>query len=359
MRDPSRAIASAALGIVLAASTGLLASGNPTSAVAANQPGTIRLLPHPLAGSRVWDWSAGCPLGPRTGASCEGAGPVLGSAQLNGDEWNLGVTKPLEGDVRMSVTPRGGLTVRGELPVAPPCTAATCLAPSANTWVRGYTNISYGKNPCRARTSPAGDPSLRLPVKVSALPTDLVGTTSYSSQASQTTYDIAYDMWLNPSGTQYPCRTQGTVEVMLWINYDRQAFNPSTAVAAASVPYAVDGVPHSGTNAWSASVLNIYRSGKTSPYGGTIYLVLNAQNVVPAGTVSVDVTKALSAVDSLLGQDYGWSNFSSHYWLDTIPFGIEFGPASAQAWGTGPTDFTLRLTSYCFGLNATVAQPKC
>ena len=359
MRHPGGAIASAALVIVLAVSAGLFTPGNPTSAEVATQPDTIRLLPVPSAGGRVWNWSAACPLGPRTGTRCAGAGPVLGSAQLNGDEWNLGVTTPQEGDVRMSMTPTGGLTVRGELPVAPPCTAATCLAPSANTWVRGYTNVSYGKNPCRAGTSPAGEPALRLPVKVNALPTDLVGTTSYASQASQTTYDIAYDMWLNPSGTQYPCRTQGTVEVMLWVDYDQQAVLPSTPVASSSIPYAVGGIARPGTNAWSTFVLNVYRSGKTSSYGGTVFFVLNAGDVVPAGTVSVDVTKALSAVGLLLEQDYGWSDFASRYWLDTIPFGMEFGPANAHPWGNGATDFTLRLASYCLGLNATVAHPKC
>jgi len=359
MRRPGLAFASAALVIVLAVSTGPLAPDNPTSAAAATQTNSIRLLPVPSAGGRVWDWSAACPLGPRMGARCQGAGPVLGRAQLNGDEWNLGVTTPAEGDVRMSMTPTGGLTVRGELPAAPPCTAATCLAPSANTWVRAYTNVSYGKNPCRAATSPAGDPALRLPVKVSELPTDLVGTTSYSSQASQTTYDIAYDMWLNPSGTQRPCRGQGTVEVMVWTDYDRQALLPSTPVASSSIPYAVGGVAHDGAKAWSTYVLNVHRSGRTSPYGGTVFLVLNAGDVVQAGTVSVDVTKVLSAVGTLLQQDYGWSDFASHYWLDTIPFGMEVGPANAQPWGDGSTDFTLRLASYCFGLNATVTHPKC
>ena len=87
--------------------------------------------------------------------------------------------------------------------------------------------------------------------------------------------------------------------------------------------------------------------------------MLNAGDVVPAGTVSVDVTKALSVVGSLLERDYGWSDFASHYWLDTIPFGMEVGPANAQPWGNGPTDFTLRLASYCFGLERDVAHPKC
>ena len=87
--------------------------------------------------------------------------------------------------------------------------------------------------------------------------------------------------------------------------------------------------------------------------------MLNAADVVPAGTVSVDVTKALSAVGNLLEQDYGWSDFASHYWLDTIPFGMEVGPANGEPWGSGSTDFSLRLTSYCLGLNTTVAQPRC
>jgi hypothetical protein len=359
MRHAGRAMVSAALAN-LAVLVSLVTTDNPYSAVAAVPRDTLRLLPDPSAGGRIWDWSAACPLGPREGAaSCERAGPVLGSAQLNGDEWNLGVTTPAEGGVRMSMAPSGGLTVRGDLPLAPPCTAATCLAPSANTWVRGYSNISYGKNPCRARTSPASDPALDLPVKVSALPADLVGTTSYSSQTSQTTYDIAYDMWLNPSGTKYPCRTQGTLEVMLWLDYDQRALLPSTPIASSSIPYAVNGVARTGTNAWSTFVLNVYRSGKTSPYGATIFLVLRAGNVIPAGTVSVDITKALSAVGVLLQRDYGWRDFANHYWVDTIPFGMEFGPANARPWGNGSTDFTLQVASYCLGLNATVAHPKC
>ena len=138
---------------------------------------------------------------------------------------------------------------------------------------------------------------------------------------------------------------------------DRRSF-PPPPVASSSIPYAVGGIAHRGTNSWSTYVLNVYRSGMTSPYGGTIFLVLDAGDVVPAGTVSVDVTKALSAVGLLLEQDYGWSDFASHYWLDTIPFGMEFGPANAQPWGNGSTDFTLRLASYCLGLND-VAHPKC
>ena len=51
--------------------------------------------------------------------------------------------------------------------------------------------------------------------------------------------------------------------------------------------------------------------------------------------------------------------FRSHYWLDTIPFGMEVGPANVQPWGDGSTDFTLRLASDRFGLNATVTHPKC
>ena len=359
MRHPGRAIASAALTIVVAVSAGLLLP-DPTSAVPATHTDSIRLLPVPSAGGRVWNWSAACPLGPRTGAHCQGAGPVLGRAQLNGDEWNLGVTKPAEGVVRMTMTPTGGLTVRGQLPVAPPCTAATCLAPSANTWVRAYTNVSYGKNPCRAATSPAGDPALRLPVKVSALPTDLVGTTSYvvAGVADHLRHRVRHvaQPFGHPAALPHPRDRRGD-----GVDRLRPPGAPSLAPGRDHEHPLRRGRRRPSTGPTPGRPMSSTSTGPGGPHR-TVPPSSSCStpgDVVPAGTVSVDVTKALSEVGTLLERDYGWSDFASHYWLDTIPFGMEVGPVNAQPWGTGSTNFTLGLSSYCFGLNATVAHPKC
>ena len=77
------------------------------------------------------------------------------------------------------------------------------------------------------------------------------------------------------------------------------------------------------------------------------------------GTVSVDLSTVLSEVGTLLEHNYGWSDFRSTYWLDTVPFGMEFGPESATLTGAGPSYFTLRLSSYCLGAGMTLSEPVC
>jgi len=66
-----------------------------------------------------------------------------------------------------------------------------------------------------------------------------------------------------------------------------------------------------------------------------------------------------SDVGSLLQKSYGWSNFRTTYWLDTIPFGIEYGPQDASLTGSGSSYFSLRLSSYCLGVGVTLAAATC
>ena len=260
----------------------------------------------------------------------------------------------------MSVGASGQLTISGGLPSAAPCTAATCVAPNANTWVRGYPSVLYGLNQCNAQSSPPPSPKLPLPWPLSASPSHLIGTTAYTSYAPRATYDVAYDLWLNDSDTKTPCRTNGTVEVMVWTDYDAKALLPRTMqVATGTVPYAVDGVVHAGDQAWSVYASNVYQGGRTAPWGGTIWLVLNQADIVSHGTVSIDLSRALTAVGSLLQTNYGWTNFESTYWLDTIPFGMEFGPSSGASNGADSAYFSLTLSSYCITLAASVSTAGC
>jgi hypothetical protein len=324
-------------------------------------PGTtVSLLPDAHARGGTWHWTAVCPFSPSIMNVCRDAAPDLGSVQLAGDEWNLGGGLTTTGTVTMAVGSAGGVALSGDLPNAPPCTEPSCTAPDADTWVRGYPSVLYGINQCNARISPPQSPGLELPMRIGAVPPDLIGTTSYDSQASGVTYDVAYDMWLNPSNTRVPCRIDGTVEVMVWTDYDRQALLPeSLKVGTASVPFAVDGSPHSGGNAWTLYADNIDRTGSTAPYGGTVWLVLDKADVVSQGTVSVDLSRALASVGTLLQNNYGWTDFRNRYWLDTIPFGLEFGPASGVPGDAGPALFALNLSSYCLTTGARPSDAGC
>jgi hypothetical protein len=226
--------------------------------------------------------------------------------------------------------------------------------------VRGYPNVLYGIDQCNAKTSPPTSAGLRLPMQVRALPTNLVGTTTYDARPSHVTYDVAYDMWLNASGTKTPCRTDGTVEVMVWTDYNARALLPDgVKVGTTSVPFATNGASDPGNQAWSVYVNNVFAKGHTVPWGGTVWLVLDRSHTLRQGTVSVDLGAALNAVGTLLQNNYGWTDFAGKYWLDTVSFGMEYGPENADPYGSGPVDFSLNLSSYCLQAKTTVSAARC
>src|SRR6202042_3782436 len=105
----------------------------------------VSVLPETSA-PKAWQWTGACPHGPAIPGGCEEAGPKVGVAQFNGDNWNLGSGLTSAGSLHMSLSSAGALTVRGQLSSAPPCVQSTCTAPSANTWVRGYPSVLYGIN---------------------------------------------------------------------------------------------------------------------------------------------------------------------------------------------------------------------
>ena len=357
MARSGSAIRPRALAAVLAiacVATGLAACGDSTP----SHP-VISLLPA-AAKSGSWDWNGLCRLGPKSATGCDAAGPVLDTAQLAGNEWNLG-GQPRAGEaVNMSLNAAGALTVKSNLSDAPHCSAADCLTREGNTWVRGFPGVLYGVDQCHASTSPLPSPELQLPARVDSIPSDLIASTTYDAQASQVTYDVAYDLWLNASDTKTPCQKDGTVEVMVWTDYDAQALLPdSLRVGTASIPFAVNGVSKTGDQAWSVYVNNIYGKGRTVPWGGTVWLVLNNADKTSKAAVSVDLSSALKSVGTLLEHNYGWTSFASNYWLDTIAFGMEFGPGNADPYGAGPTPFSMNLSAYCLQVGASASSSAC
>jgi hypothetical protein len=319
----------------------------------------VALLPAPDVGGHVWRWTGQCPLGPAASEGCSRAGPILGFAQLNGDEWNLGDTANA-GSLDMSVGSRGTVTINGRFTSTPPCTERTCLAPSAYTWVRGYPNVLYGINQCNAGTSPPESRGLPFPMRLDSIPPQLIGVTAYSAQTSQVTYDIAYDLWLNRTGTKQPCRSEGTLEIMVWTDYDARALLPaSMQVGTANIPFAVDRVARPGTRAWSVYGSNVDRDGRTAPWGGTLWFVLDRADTVGHGLVSVDLSAVLSAADLLLHDNYGWPELWGHYWLDTASFGVEFGPASGNTLDSGPSRFSAQVSAYCLDARSALPHATC
>jgi len=319
----------------------------------------IALLPARSASGQAWDWTVRCTVGPAGGAGCGRAGPIVGFGQVNGDEWNLG-GKQNAGSLHVSVTSRGALAIDGHFASTPPCTERTCIAPSALTWVRGYPDISYGISQCHAGTSPRESPRLTLPARVDSIPGPLIGVTAYSAHAESVTYDIAYDLWLHQTGTRRPCMSDGSLEIMVWTDYDERALLPSSLrVGTASIPFAVGQVSRHDTDAWSVYASNVYRGGRTAPWGGTLWFVPDGASVVGHGKVSVDLSAVLSAAGRLLRDNYGWPDLPTHYWLDTVPFGVEFGPAGGNPMDSGPSRFAVRISAYCLDVRTTLPDAAC
>ena len=319
----------------------------------------VTLLPDPAASGHVWHWTVHCPFGPATGGSCREAGPNLGSAQLAADGWNLGGTGNT-GSLDMSVGSRGVVTINGGFASTPPCTASTCIAPSALTWVRGYPSVLYGINQCHAGSSPPRSQVLPLPMRLASIAPRLIGVTAYSADTAQVTYDVAYDLWLHNSATRRPCQSGGTLEIMVWTDYAERALLPaSMQVGTASVPFAVDHVPHAGAGAWSVYASNIETGGRTAPWGGTLWFVLRPADIISHGLVSVDLSAVLKAADQLLRGSYGWPELGPRYWLDTASFGVEFGPASGNPTDSGPSRFSVQISRYCLAVRSTLAAAGC
>jgi hypothetical protein len=167
-------------------------------------------------------------------------------------------------------------------------------------------------------------------------------------------------MWLSDSDTKNPCQTNGTVEVMVWTDYSARALLPdSMIVGTATVPFAANGILHPGFDAWTIYADNVYQGGRTAPWGGAVWLVINHTDALRNGTITVDLSMALAAVDQLLQHNYSWSSLEGNYWLDTIAFGMEFGLDSGDPYGAGPTNFSLTVRSFCLDLKTTVSKAAC
>jgi hypothetical protein len=318
------------------------------------------MVPAPRGTAGVWRWTARCSLVPvATTTACRNAGPILGYAQLNGDEWNLGGPAGA-GSVDMSVAASGTVSIEGHFARTPPCTDSACLAPGAYTWVRGYPNVLYGIDQCHADTSPRSSPLLPLPIRLDAIPPRLIGVTAYSSRTPRAMYDVAYDLWLHPSGTKRPCRTRGTLEIVVMTDYDARALPPaSLRVGTAEIPFAVGQAARSGAQPWSVFATNIGGKGWTAAWGGTLWFVPGRADVVHQGRVSVDLSAVLAEAGRILHDRYGWSELARHYWLDTAAFGIEHGPPSGDPLDSGPSHFSARISAYCLAVRTTLLDATC
>ena len=121
----------------------------------------------------------------------------------------------------------------------------------------------------------------------------------------QVTYDVAYDLWLNASDTSTPCQTDGTLELMVWADYDAAALLPDAMkVGTATIPFAVDGQAkpgmHLGRYMSAMSTRDIGtmgRHGMARPRFG-----VRCQK----GAVRVDLSAALGAVGGLARKEL-WS----------------------------------------------------
>jgi hypothetical protein len=90
-----------------------------------------------------------------------------------------------------------------------------------------------------------------------------------------------------------------------------------------------------------------------------LWFVLDHADVIGHGLVSVDLSAVLSAAGVLLHDNYGWPGLERRYWLDTVSFGVEFGPASGAPTDSGPSRFSAQISAYCLDVRTTLLDAAC
>ena len=267
------------------------------------------------------------------GRGRDSAGPHLGRAQLTGNEWNLGGTGDA-GSVAMALDAEGSLHVDGRFSATPPCTDERCIAPQANTWVRSFPSVLYGIDQCHADTSP---PRRRAcaPDQGRLAAFDHRRYHDLRRRRTNVTHDVAYDLWLNPSGTTTPCQTDGTLEVMVWTDHDARDPARQLAGRARFDPLRgwrhrvagrrrMDRVRHQRVRGRTHGTVGRHRLARPRP----------RPNRRPRDRRRRPARRAAS-VGSLLENTYGWSNFATHLLARHDAFGIEFGPHDADPYSAG------------------------
>ena len=106
----------------------------------------------------------------------------LGGAQLNGDEWNLGGGGRHGWILGMSVDHPGVLAVWETSPARHPARNHLPGAERQHLGAGLPKMFCTASNQCHTATSPPESRSLPLPMQVRAIPSDLIGTTAYSSR---------------------------------------------------------------------------------------------------------------------------------------------------------------------------------
>ncbi len=295
----------------------------------------ISIYPKSGAGG-PWEWYQSCrfipsskvPPSPRAG--CQRSDPIFGPVVLNGDLWNLASTA--KGGVVIRDTAAGAMGVSADFRSAPQA--------SQSTWVLGDPNVTYGIQPQAAQSSPAPSSSLPLPMKLDALPKDVIATTNYKLAGTSTTrFDFSYDIWLEPQkAVEAP--GSGTLEVMVWTDDGNQALPPGYRETV-SMDFSVNGVTEVGR--WG-----VYISSGPKGSGATTTVQLVLTKVIGAGKVGIDLNDSFGQVETALKayDPSAWPTFSKYY-LDSITLGSEFGRKSGSS-GVGP--FSWDLYSYSFGL---------
>jgi hypothetical protein len=310
----------AAIVLALGIGTGITIDGS--SGAATTSPRTISFFPRAGA-SGPWEWNPQCPFIPTAQSGCQDSDPVYGSIILNGDLWNIGSTA--SGDVEMGINSKGQLVTSADF--------SSAKAERSYTWVRGYPNVSYGVAPQAPSDAPARSQAFALPLSLKQVPSDVIATTNYDvSATSSITYDLSYDIWLEPQ-QQVEAPTGKTLELMIWTDESIHSLPPGYKEQI-TMPYALNGVRKSGT--WSVYISNGSRASNATT---TIELVLRTPK--NKAQIGVDFNSAFSNMEKALTKVYPsqWKSFSSYY-LDSFSFGTEFGPLTGHA-SAGPLTWSL------------------
>ena len=171
-------------------------------------------------------------------------------------------------------------------------------------------------------------------MRLDSVPPQLTGVTAYSAQTSQVTYDITYDLWLQPDGTTRPCRSRARLRSSS-DRYSARALLPaSLQVGTATIPLAVDRVIRRARSPGrSTPATSMERTDRS--VGRHPWFVPSEGDIVRPRPRERRSECGASRRRPPPARQLRLARARPGYWLDTASFGIEYGPPSGDPLDSG------------------------
>ena len=202
----------------------------------------------------------------------------------------------------------------------------------------------YGIDQCNAKTSPPPSSELQLPIRVGAIPADLVGRTAYDAQACEGHLRRRLRLVAQRVGYE---RRHARPTAPRGHGLDRLRRRRPSARHLEGRDGHDPLFRERGVQVRQPSVVGLrqqrLRRRADGPVGRDGLAGPGSAHIVRARArcASTSAPRSPPSASSCSSTTTDGATFASSYWLDTIAFGMEYGPKDANPYGDGTGQFLL------------------